>query len=384
MEHEDAAVTIVLCANTSWYLFNFRRSTIQAFRSAGYTVVCISPMDVYAQRLEEELGAVHIGLPLSGKSLNPVAEARAMVFLFNALRRIRPNFVFNFTIKLNIYGGVASILLRIPYANNVSGLGTVFIHDSFLYRRLRSLYGWVNRAGEHIFFQNRDDMEVFREYGVVDETRATVLPGSGVDLTHFTQKEMPPGPDRVFLMVSRLLGDKGVREFVQAAKILKHTHPHVKCQLLGPPGADNRTAITPEELSRWVSEGAIDYFGETADVSPFLARAHALVLPSYREGMPRTVLEAAATGRPAIVADVPGSRDAILHGGSGWLCEVRNTASLANAMMHVASLDDDTLARFGANARAHMEKSFSEEIVVRAYVNCVKAVTDPVARDSVP
>lgn len=373
MQETVVSNTVVLCANTSWYLFNFRRSTIQALSAAGYEVVCISPLDAFSDRLRQELGATHLSLPLAGKSQNPFSESRAFVFLWRAIKTLRPAFVFNFTIKLNLYSGLCCRFLDVPYANNVSGLGTAFLYDTFFYRQLRKIYGWVNRSGNHVFFQNRDDVRVFQDLGLLDISTYTVLPGSGVNLTRFPFIEMSFRSDRVFLMVSRLLGDKGVREFVEAAAILKARRVPVRFQLLGPLGADNRSAITSEELRRWIDDRIIEYLGEANDVSPFLARAHVLVLPSYREGMPRTVLEAASTGRPAIVADVPGSRDAIVPDETGWFCDARSGSSLADAMMHVLTLDDSTLACFGANARRNVEKNFSEEVVVDAYLNCLRA-----------
>ncbi len=363
--------TVFLTSNTSWYLYNFRKSTIRAIQAQGYSVVCLSPMDDFSARLETELGVKHIALPMVGKSTGVVQELKSLLFIWRTFRRYRPVFVFNFTIKLNLYGGLACILLRLPFANNISGLGTAFIHDSWLFRRVRQVYGWVNRRARHLFFQNEEDLAVFRDAGLLGDTPLTLLPGSGVDLEHFGVQPLPEGDQVTFVMIARLLGDKGVREYAGACRLLKAQGLSVRCLLVGPLGVSNHSAITEQEVAAWQGEGILEYLGATNDVRPVLAESHVLVLPSYREGMPRTVLEAAAMGRPAIVTDVPGCRQAIEAGVTGWLCQVRDEQSLADAMEAVVAQDSSELERFGNAARQRMEAAFSEERVVQAYLDCL-------------
>jgi glycosyltransferase involved in cell wall biosynthesis len=365
--------TVVLTSNTSWYLYNFRRSTVTALVQRGYRVVCIAPWDDYSHRLVSELGAEHIALPLDGKSTGPIRELRSLVFIHRTLGRLAPEYVFNFTVKMNIYGGTVCVLRGIPFANNISGLGTAFIHDSWLFRRVRQVYGLVNRRARHLFFQNEEDLAVFRKAGMLGVTSVTLLPGSGVDLSRFTPSLLPKSGPVTFLMIARLLGDKGVREYAKAAQLLQARGEQVRCVLLGQLGVSNRTAITEDEVSQWQQEDVVDYQGETDDVRPFIEQAHILVLPSYREGMPRTVLEAAAMGRPAIVTDVPGCRHAIEPEETGWLCEARSAESLAAQMQRVIEMDRGALQRAGDAARKRMEEQFSEERVVQAYLNCLSA-----------
>ncbi|MDL0431981.1 glycosyltransferase family 4 protein [Marinobacter sp. TBZ242] len=367
--------TVVLTSNTSWYLYNFRRSTITALVQQGCRVVCISPLDDYSPRLVSELGAQHIALPLEGKSVGPLRELRSLVFIHRTLGRLAPEYVFNFTVKMNIYGGLVCALRGIPFANNVSGLGTAFIHDSWLFSQVRRVYGLVNRRARHLFFQNEEDLSVFHDSGLLGETSVTLLPGSGVDLKRFQATPMPEVPPVTFLMIARLLGDKGVREYAAAASMLKKQGVDAHCLLLGQLGVSNRTAITADEVEAWQAEGVLEYLGETDDVRPFIRESHVLVLPSYREGMPRTVLEAAAMGRPAIVTDVPGCRHAIEPEVTGWLCEVRNVESLAEQMRRVVEMGASELQRAGDAARKHMEERFSEDLVVQAYLNCLSRET---------
>lgn len=236
---------------------------------------------------------------------------------------------------------------------------------------MRQIYGLVNRRARHLFFQNEEDLSVFQDAGLLGSTPFTLLPGSGVDLQQFQASELPPGGPVTFIMIARLLGDKGVREYAEACGQLQAQGLDVRCLLVGPLGVSNRTAITEEEVSAWAARGWLEYLGETDDVRPLIEQAHALVLPSYREGMPRTVLEAAAMGRPAIVTDVPGCRHAIEPEVTGWLCEVRNADSLARQMQRVYELAPSERQQAGNAARKRMEEQFSEELVVQAYLDCL-------------
>ena len=337
-------------------------------------MVCIAPLDDYSQHLVNELGAHHMVLPLEGKSIGPLRELRSLVFIHRALGRLVPEYVFNFTVKMNIYGGLVCALRGIPFANNISGLGTAFIHDSWLFRRVRQVYGLVNHRARHLFFQNEEDLEVFRRSGLLGDTPYTLLPGSGVDLRRFSLSRLPVRNKVTFLMIARLLGDKGVREYASAASALLEQGVNARCLLLGQLGVSNRTAITEEEVDGWSSDGVIEYLGETDDVRPFIEQADALVLPSYREGMPRTVLEAAAMGRPAIVTDVPGCRHAIEPEVTGWLCEARNSESLAAQMRRFVEMEPAQRQAAGNAARQRMEAHFSEDVVVQAYLDCLKDI----------
>jgi len=362
---------IVLISNTAWYLYNFRRGTIAAFVESGRPVVAMAPPDRYADKLVEELGVTFVPLRLDGKGTRLAGEARSVLHLFGALRRLQPAFVFNFTVKANIYSGLACRLLGIPYSNNVSGLGTAFIHDSWLYRRVRSLYGFVNRGARCVFFQNQEDMALFRDRGLLKDTPTVLLPGSGMDTARFAFQALPETDDFTFVMVARLIADKGVREYVAAAERVARTHPGSRFVLIGPQGVSNSSAIDDAEVAEWRRTGVVEYVGEQDDVRPWLAKSHVLVLPSYREGMPRTVLEAASMGRPAIVTDVPGCRQAVVDGETGWLCQVRDAESLAACMTACLDMSYDQLAEAGRAARRRIENEFDERIVIQAALDCL-------------
>ena len=232
------------------------------------------------------------------------------------------------------------------------------------------MYGYSNKRAARVFFQNADDKTHFIEQGLVPAHKAVLLPGSGINIDQFAQHPLPGAPF-TFLMVSRLIADKGVREFIAAAKIVKGAYPHTRFVLLGPSAVQNHSAIPSDELDLWSKERIVDLPGATDDVRPWLKECHVLVLPSYREGMPRTVLEAAALGRPAIVTDVPGCRQSIVPGVTGWLCEVRSSDSLARQMIHVIE-NQRVLPEFADKAAARVRREFSDEIVIEEYLKCLE------------
>jgi glycosyltransferase involved in cell wall biosynthesis len=225
------------------------------------------------------------------------------------------------------------------------------------------------RRADLVFFQNPDDERFFRAERVVRGDQSRVIPGSGVDLDRFSFSE-PPKSLR-YLMVARLLADKGVREYVAAARIVKSQIPAATFSLLGGLDHENRTAVPAEELESWRREGVIEYLGSTADVRPFIRNSAVVVLPSYREGLPRTLLEAAAMGRPLIGTDVPGCREVVREGVTGFLCEARDANSLASAMQRFAGASYGDRARLGAHARAMVELEFDEALVVGAYLDAI-------------
>jgi len=359
---------VVLAANSAWNVVNFREGLIRALEHHGYTPIVIAPHDAAAEGRMAALGVERIALPIDRSGLNPLTDFRLLLAYRRLLKRLRPAAFLGFTIKPNIYGCLAAGSLGIPAIPNVSGLGTAFIRPGPLQRLVTNLYRAAFRKAAVILFQNADDCRLFVERRIVPAARATVVPGSGVDLDRFGPAPQAAGPV-TFLLVSRLLGDKGIREYVEAARMLRERLPGARFQLLGPIDDGNRTAIRRGELDRWVSEGAIDYLGSTDDVRPHLANASAIVLPSYREGLPRSLLEGAAMARPLIATDVPGCREVVEDGVNGFLCAVQDPRSLADAMAKFAQLPMADREAMGAASRRKVQERFSEEVVIQAYLD---------------
>jgi len=355
---------------------NFRAGLIRSLRGAGYRPVVIAPEDPARERRMAQLGVERLVLPIDRSGLNLVADLRLLLGYRRILQEVRPVAFLGFTIKPNIYGSLAAASLGIPAIPNVSGLGTAFIRRSPLRLFVSQLYRRAFRKAPVVFFQNPDDSRLFVDRGIVRADRTRILPGSGIDLEYFAPAPQPGGL-LTFLLVSRLLGDKGVREYVDAARQMRHTLA-ARFQLVGPLDRGNRSGIREDELSRWVEEGTIEYLGATDDVRPFIAAASAVVLPSYREGLPRSLLEGAAMARPLIATDVPGCREVVEDGVNGYLCAVRDAGSLGRAMRRFADLSAVEQERLGAASRRKAEERFGEDVVIRAYLEeLTKLETSP-------
>jgi glycosyltransferase involved in cell wall biosynthesis len=303
--------------------------------------------------------------------MNPVTDLRLLSAYRRHLKRLRPAAFLGYTIKPNIYGSLAAASLGIPAFPNVSGLGTAFIRGGVLQSLVSRLYRIAFSRCPAVFFQNSEDRQLFEQRRIVRLDQARLLPGSGVNLDRFSPVPLPNGPP-VFLFIGRLLRDKGVVEFVEAARELRKEMPDARFQLLGGVDEGNRTGIGANRLFEWESSGAVQHLGTTDDVRPYIAEATAIVLPSYREGLPRSLLEGAAMARPLIASDVAGCRDVVEDGVNGFLCAVRDPASLAAAMRHLAQLPPARRLAMGEAGRRKVEERFSEAYVVRTYLDALE------------
>lgn len=364
---------IVLSANAAWNIVNFRMPVARALQRAGYRVVAAAARDGHAERLAES-GIDFHEVPIDSMGVSPIRDLVLLVRYWRLLRALRPAVFLGYTVKPNVYGSIVAHILGIPVINNVSGLGTAFIRKSALTTVVSWLYRIALRRSSTVFFQNPDDLSFFRGAGLVSERQAKLLPGSGIDLARFSPvpRGAGSGGGFTFLMVARLLWDKGVGEFVEAARLVRAKHPEARFQLLGFLDVANRTAVPRADVEAWVAEGAIEYLGASEDVRPFLAAADCVVLPSYREGLPRTLLEAAAMAIPLIAADVPGCREVVRDGVNGFLCAVRDAASLADAMDRMQALPAERRAAFAAASRSMAERDYGDAIVAERYLEAVR------------
>lgn len=361
---------IALIANTSWYLANFRLGFMQSLREAGHEVLAIAPPDGAEQRIVAA-GFAHVPFELQGKSINPWRELRSVVGLRRVLREQQPELLITHTPKGNLYTALARSGLKQAQIAGVSGLGSSFIRQNWLTQVVKLLYRLTFGRMHRVFFENLDDRELFLRQGFITEEKAVAIPGLGVDLEHFAAAPWPGSTPPVFLMVARLLGDKGVREYAAAAGMLRAKRPELRFQLLGGLWAGNPSAIAQSELDEWVTRGDIEYLGHVGDVRPVIAGASCVVLPSYREGMSRTLLEAAAMARPLVATDVPGCREAVEPGLNGYLCLARDVASLAKAMEAICQHSDAALQAMGQASRRKVEAEFAEAIVTARYLRAV-------------
>ena len=360
-------VRILLVANTGWYLRNFRKRLVERLEAAGYEVVLSAPVDVEIQN-EFFRTRRFEPLHLSRRGLNPFTELLVIAAFVRLLRRVRPSVILTWTPKPNVYGCIAGRLLHVPVIPNVSGLGAVFIRDGLFKHFVGMLYKFAFARCPAIFFQNTEDRALFIEANWITADCAERLPGSGVDLQHFQPVPLSVPEPFVFLYVGRLLADKGLRETVEAAKRLRADGRRFVLRIAGFLDPGNPAAISQTELDGWLVSDSIEYLGLLEDVRPALAAAHCVILPSYREGVPRSLLEAAAMARPLITTDTPGCRDVLIKEKSGFFCQPKDVASLADCMTRMLDSSVVKLTEMGCAGREYMLENFSEEIVLQAYL----------------
>lgn len=363
---------VVIALNTAWNLFNFRAGLIRALVAEGYEVVAVAPSDEYAARLAE-LGCRFVALPMDNKGTHPGRDLLLFFRFLKLLRRERPDVFLGYTVKPNIYGSLAAHVLGIPVVNNIAGLGVVFNSDNWLTRLVRQLYKVALSRSRHVFFQNNEDLRMFVQQGLVAEGKVSRLPGSGVDLGIFRYAPIPPMENRPFhfLLAARMLRDKGVGEFVEAARMVRQKYPTTRFQLLGFLDVKNPTAVSSAQMNDWVGEGVVEYLGIADDVKPYMAAADCVVLPSYREGVPRSLLEGAAIGRPIVTTDAVGCRDAMDDGISGFCCRAGDAGDLADKLFRMIEMTHEERVRMGLEGRKKMEREFDEKIVIRRYLEVV-------------
>jgi glycosyltransferase involved in cell wall biosynthesis len=372
---KDNALHIALVCNTAWAIYTYRRGLLRALTQGGARVSIIAPRDRTFEPLTQ-MGCECIDLPVASKGTNPVHDLRTLRALYQHYRALNPDVVFHYTIKPNIYGSVAAWLARVPSLAVTTGLGYVFIQKSRAAQVAKLLYRFAFRFPREVWFLNRDDETAFREGNLLAHPeRARLLHGEGVDLEDFAFAPLPERNEFSFVLIGRLLWDKGVGEYVEAARQLRARYPQARFKLLGPVGVDNPSAITREEVAAWEREGVIEYLGETADVRPYISDADCVVLPSYREGVPRTLMEASAMGRPIVATDVPGCREVVADGENGLLCQAREAASLAAALSKMLDMSVPERAAMATRGRKKIEKEFDERVVVQRYRDLIQGIT---------
>jgi glycosyltransferase involved in cell wall biosynthesis len=363
---------VCIVSNSSRYIWNFRVNLIKAILAAGHDVIAVSPLGKEVS-LIQSLGIVHVPLPLLPKGVNPFTEIHTVLKLRRLLREYRVDIVLSSTPKGNLYTALANRGTKLCQIANVSGLGSAYLRQNWLSRVVDALYKLTFNRINHIFFENPTDFADFTCRGWVSNSQSEVIPGLGVDLQHFSPCPWPEVPNNEirFLMIARLIGDKGVREYVQAASMIRRKKPGVSFALLGDSAADNPTGISTDELAKWVSEGHIIHYEHTDDVRPYIADAHCIILPSYREGMSRTLLEGGAMGRPLIASDVPGCREAIDVGVNGLLCQPRSATSLAEQLTYFLNMSPDQQQAMGAASSRIISSHFNESYVIQRYLKVI-------------
>ncbi|MEM7550596.1 MAG: glycosyltransferase family 4 protein [Bacteroidota bacterium] len=361
---------IAIVLNTSWNIYNFRMGLIKTLISQGAEVHAVAPHDEYSSILEDH-GCVYHKVRMDSRGANPVKDLALTLELFKIYQKIKPDIILHFTIKPNIYGTLAAHMLGIPTINNVCGLGTVFLKDNVVSKIAMVLYKWAFKYPNKVFFQNGDDELLFKRNKLIAEGLSEVIPGSGINLSTF--KPLDNKVERkkkfTFLLISRLIIDKGVIEYVKAVEILRKRGYEAEFQILGATDTLHKRGIPAHIIDEWTTSGVINYLGTTKDVRKYISEADCVLLPSYREGTPRTLLEAASMKKPIIATDVPGCRNIVQHKYNGLLCKLKDVEDLADKMIEMYHMPLSLRDVLGQNGRKLVEEKFDEQIVIDKYIN---------------
>lgn len=356
---------ILIICNSASGLNDFRGMLIQELISAGNTVSAIIPVssvdvEKYA---EKELKKKHCNLirvPMERRGMNPLKDFKLLLNYKKSISEKRPDLVITYTIKPNIYGGIASRLLKVPYAVNITGLGTAFQNNGFLRKFVTILYKFSLRKAKVVFFENVGNRDIMVDTGIIKKEKTYVLNGAGIDLEKFTYQPYPEDDNCVhFLFIGRVMKEKGIEELFQAMQKLQKTEFHCTLDILG-----GYEEAYEERIQAYEEEGWLNYHGFQKDVKPFIKDSHCSVLPSWHEGMANTNLECAASGRPVITSNFHGCMEAVIEGESGFLCERKNAESLYTEMLKFINLSLKEKEEMGIKGRKHMEDVFDKRKVV--------------------
>lgn len=372
---------ILVVSNTSWSIYNFRLGLMKSLRNSGFDVVAIAPEDAFSRKIENENFKLIFIKQLVGRGTNPLKDFKLFLEFYSIYKREKPILVIHYTIKPNMYGSLSAILNRTKYINVITGLGYVFLKDSLLQRFVRFLYKIICSFSQFVVFQNSEDKNIFLKKNIVKKEKAMLIEGSGVDTSYFVpnsyKDQLVKENAIVFLMVSRMLYDKGVIEFVEAARIVRQKCFNARFLLLGACDNSNPSCIPESLIKSWHEEGVINYFQETDDVRPFMNSSDVIVLPSYREGLSKVLLEAMALERPIITTDVAGCRETTDNGKNGFLVPVRDAKSLADAMMKMIEIGESERKKMGQVSRKKVKEEFDEKIVIKHYQDLIEKTITP-------
>lgn len=364
---------ILITINTSWNIFNFRVGLLKALQKEGYKIVCISPYDEYSKKLED-LGFEYHDIKMNNKGTNPIEDMKLIKDYYNLYKKINPDVILQYTIKPNIYGSIAARLLGKKVISNISGLGTVFLNDNLSSKVARWLYK-VALVKNSVFFQNNDDNDLFIKNKLVKKEQCDLLPGSGINTDIYKPSEnYIENKNFTFMMIARLVKDKGILEYIEAIKIIKEKYPNVKFKLLGSLYSGNPTAVKEDELNSWINDNLIEYLGHSDDVKSEIEKVDCVILPSYREGLSRVLLESASLAKPIITTNVPGCKDVVVHKENGFLCEVKNNEDLADKIEMMILLSKEEIKDMGNKGREKVINEFDESIVIAKYLEKIKTL----------
>ena len=369
---------LVFFHNASFFLYK-QKHIFEKFKTLGHDIYLLCPNTDEFFNVMKNDGYQVIEIDFKTKNLNPFNNIFLIMRLRKIFKQLDPDFVFTFSIKPNLYSAIAAKFSnKIKVVPNITGLGYVFMKDSFLTKIVVALYRYAFKKIKIVFLQNKDDMELLINVGAINPklTKPIVLPGDGVDLNLYTYVGLVEGKCKLnFLFSSRLLWDKGIRELIDAFKIVKQKYDNISLTIIGAFYHENPTAVPESYINEQIKFANITYLGHVDNVAKVIAESDCMILPSYREGMPRSLLEASSMGRPIITVDSVGCRDVVEDGVTGYMARVKDVDSLADAMIKFIELPFEQKVAMGRAARMKMEREFDQKVVVKHYVDLIAKST---------
>lgn len=369
----DAAAgkTIAFVSNNAWSVYNFRLDVIRWLIRNGSKVIVLSPRDEYADKLTEE-GCRYVPIHFNNKSENPLSDIAFYLRLKKLYRQLRPDFIFHYVAKPNIYGSLAAAAVDIPSVAVITGLGYPFARRNLLFNIIKTLYRFALKKAEEVWFLNNEDAAVFVSQKIVNIAKIKVLPGEGINTSHFAPVAQQPlySDNFEFLMSTRLLKSKGIGLYADAARILKKKNYRVKFNLIGFFEKNHPDSIHTEELQAWQDEQLVNYLGFVDDVRPHLSNAHCIVFPSYyNEGVPRCLMEAASMELPAITSRSRGCKEVVIDEVNGYLCNSKDPFDLADKMEKMIHLSVEARLTMGRKGRQLVLEKFDMAKIIQEYAN---------------
>jgi len=365
---------LIISANVLFTISNFRKDLIIFFKEKGFDIVCISNTDDLkdiSAELVSSLNIKFIKIELNRKGINPIEDFKYIYNLIKIYKKEKADLIMHFTIKPNIYGTLASRIVGIPSINTVNGLGSAIIKENFLSKVLKYLYKFSLIFSEKVFFQNKDDLDFFADNKLVNRNKTGIVPGSGVDVDSFNDCESN-NEKLTFLLVARLLKDKGIYEYIGTVKRLKKKYSNCRFLLAGQFDVGNPTAISKNEIKGWENNNIIEFLGKTDNIKEFLKIADVIVLPSYREGLSRVLIESAAASKPIITTNVPGCKEIVTDEKNGYLCDVKSIGSLQKCIETMIHLSKNERIKMGEYSKLIAKTKFDSALVNDIYYNEVK------------
>lgn len=356
---------IAIVANTTWNIFNFRLNVIAELVRRGHQVVVIAPVDEFIEYKEKFPTVKHVALRvLDRDGKNPFRDFILIEELRRKYKRLNPDLVLHYTHKPNIYGAIAAHLNGIPSIAVITGLGYAFIHNGWVNRITQFLYKLTSKYHNKFIFENTDDLQLFIDNNIIDSDKGVSVKGCGVDTQHFQPSENGVFSDKlVFTFIGRLLYDKGIIEFIEAAKAIVAKYISVEFWVIGEFDEGNPSTINKDKFVEWVNQGVIVYHGFVRDVRPFIKKSNCIVLPSVREGMPRIVLEGMAMGKPIITTRTAGCRETVEEGVNGFLVDVKDATQLQESIERFIALSEEEKSAMGIAGRNKAETIFNDNII---------------------